>query len=157
MTRLKDRILTRKSRIRIFCVKDGIKKPWYPSKDTSSWTDWSEDMFHQKEYDEGLEKSNEKFKEDVEEELDRMIRAEVENRYELRKRITECDEFILEIDYRASTTEPIYEEEIPKKIPPRDIIEKKKRLEKLIRQKIAQLEKLESELQKLEEEYEFME
>lgn len=102
--KLTDRILKRKSRIKV-TDKDGYQ--WYPKN--KEWSAWTTHTFHQKEYDEGLEKTEEEFKKDVEEEIERFIREAIEHRWHLSKRPTPG--LKLEIDYTDSVIEEVIVEE----------------------------------------------
>lgn len=102
--KLVDRILIRKARIKIV-DKDGHR--WHPRR--KEWTDWSSFTFHQKEYDEELEKTEEEFKKDVEDEIERIIREGAEYRWDISKKPTPG--LKLEIDYQDSVIEEVYVEE----------------------------------------------
>lgn len=133
--KLVDRILIRKARIKIV-DKDGHR--WHPRR--KEWTDWSSFTFHQKEYDEGLEKTEEEFKKDVEDEIERIIREGAEYRWDISKKPTPG--LKLEIDYQDSVIEEvIVEEEIeeigvtpPEVVIPVDVQRRLDRLEGLKRE-----------------------
>ena len=133
--KLVDRILKRKARIKII-DKDGNK--WHPRR--KEWTDWSTHTFHQKEYDEELQKTKEEFQKDSEDEIERFTREAAEYRWDIAKKPTPGLQLI--IDYQDSVIEEVYveeeveEEEAPPVIPvvPADV---KRRLEYLEMLKLA--------------------